>query len=254
MYGMENINVESETKKNPLSVLYEETPLSKNFGRILFVVLPFIGFLLGVVYMVQTEVAMPVDTNVTQVTKNTLPSVEVSRYVIPTVAQGSATSSFIIQNIPPDEGYPYSERQYVLVTTPEGAVPLGMFAGCQPADLKGQEDLVRMLPDKTDLAVASHVSCWFAGAGEQIYIYTEQNSKGETVTSVGAYWVQECPPTGACSPHGVWRPILSFDAQGDIVFKSAPLVFLSKIDALYPAEVKLRDAYIETLAPLLLGH
>jgi hypothetical protein len=171
----------------------------------------------------------------TQVAKNTPPSVEVSRYAIPVVAQESATSSFIIQNIPPDEGYPYSERQYVLVTTPEGAVPLGIFAGCQPEDLKGQEDLVSMLPDKTDLAVASH-------------------SSGETVASVGAYWVQECPPTGACSPHGVWRPILSFDAQGDIVFKSAPLVFLSKIDAQYPTEVKLRDAYIETLAPLLLGY
>ena len=165
-------NTDLSTKKK--NILFSVTPLSKYLALALFIILPFLGFWLGTLYApvqyASSETSIPAQKITTPVAINAVAANTTYQLEIQSRADKKT----------PDYDIPQTEIMLdTLRETGTTKLSLGIFDGsCTVDTIINIYDNVKTYITTQD-QVVTQVSCWFAGAGSETYLY-KKTTQGKT--------------------------------------------------------------------------
>ena len=187
------------TVQKKTDILFTVTPLSKYLALTLFIILPFLGFWLGTLAVPGHYTTVEETVGLEQkITKPVTPNVHVASTTYQLEILGLEDTNASGLDIPQTE---ISLRTIAAAGTTK--LSLGIFDGSCTVDsiINVYDNVSAYIKNPTQ--VIDQISCWFAGAGSETYLYkkTEGTTTDHEVITFETGACENLPLT-ECNPHG----------------------------------------------------
>lgn len=229
---MENQTPAELNQKTPIlpASLTTVTPLSKYLAMGIFILLPFVGFWLGMQY---TEPSANGDVEVPQrIEPRDSLSIPANSVSSSTGASTEANSALalerkdtgvqgVFEETASESGEANPPRTNVYLAYPDGLLlPDGKKVSRvlistfdESCSVQSSQSSDKQFP--ASLKNAKKLwsgSCFWAGAGHDLYIL-EHSKDGQNILTIGGVAIGECEGQEGCDPYSQWKTLLTIDDQ-----------------------------------------